>query len=415
MYKTLTLLFVLAVSVAMFAQNITVSPNPATETSGQTIIPYAPTSMTITESTDPVTIVSQNSVSCNNGGLHSDNSYFRAFTLSDFGITQDFTVSSVEIGVEQAAGAGGTQPVTCNLYTSNQVFPNGYPGSLTLIGTVNANVPDQSLSLFSFNVSGLAPAGSRLVVEIFTPDGQTAGNSFFIGSNAAGESAPSYIMAADCGLTSPATTGSIGFPNMMIVMSVTGDQAVPVELSSFTAYDTRGQVNIEWSTSTETNNRGFEIQKSTGNQFVTIGFVKGQGTTTESHSYSYIDKNATAGTASYRLKQLDFNGAFVYSDVVTLNVDAPAQYQLVQNYPNPFNPSTQISFALPVDAGVKITVYNMLGQEMTQLANSNFTAGNHVVNFDATQLSSGIYFYLLDAKGIDGSSFHSTKKMMLTK
>lgn len=416
MFKSFTLLFALIFGVMVYAQNFTASPSPATQTSGQLVQPFAPNSMTITESVDPATIVTGNSVSCNNGGLHSDNSYFRCFTLSDFGITNNFTVSSVQIGVEQAtSGSGGTQPVSCRLYTSSQPFPNGYPGSLTQIGSIDDNVPDQSLSLYTFNVSGVAPAGSRLVVEIFTPDGQTAGNSFFIGSNSAGETAPSYLLATDCSVTVPTPTGDIGFPNMQIVMSVTGDEIVPVELTSFNAFDTRGTVKLEWTTSTETNNRGFEIQKSANGTFYTIGFVKGQGTTTESHSYTFVDNSVPAGMTSYRLKQLDLNGAFVYSNVVTLNVDAPANYQLSQNYPNPFNPSTQISFALPVDAGINITIYNMLGQEMTQLTNQNFTAGNHSVNFNASKLSSGLYFYVLKATGVDGSSFTATKKMMLMK
>ncbi len=417
MHKLLTLLFVLTVSGAMFAQSFTTSPNPATGTTGQTLIPFAPTSMTITESTDPVTIVTGNSVSCNAGGLHADNSYFRAFTLSNFGITEDFNVSQVEIGVEQAVGAGGTQPVTCNLYTTSQTFPAGYPASLTLIGTVDQNVPDQSLALYSFNVSGLVPAGtSQLVVEIFTPDGQTTGNSFYIGSNTGGETAPSYILAADCGITTPTTTSAIGFPGMMIVMSVTGDQIVPVELSSFNAFDVNGQVKVEWSTSTETNNQGFEIQKSiAGENFVTVGFVKGHGTSTEAHSYSFVDQNVVNGTISYRLKQVDFNGVSVYSEVAVVNVNAPAAYQLSQNFPNPFNPTTQISFALPVDAGVKITVFNAIGQEMQKVVDNTFTAGSHVVNFNAAGLSSGLYFYKLEAKGVDGTSYLMSKKMMLIK
>ncbi len=203
---------------------------------------------------------------------------------------------------------------------------------------------------------------------------------------------------------------------MNIVMSVTGTENVPVELTSFNAYDVRGQVNIEWSTSTETNNRGFEIQKSAdGQNFITVGFVKGHGTTTEAQSYSFVDKSAADGVVSYRLKQLDFNGVTVYSDVVTLNVDAPADYQLAQNFPNPFNPTTQISFALPVDAGVRITVFNALGQEMSKIVDNTFTAGSHTVNFNASKLSSGLYFYTLQAKGVDGTSYLMTKKMMLMK
>ncbi len=418
MFKTLTLLFAMVFGVIAYAQNISVNSTPPTHTSGQMVLPFAPNSTTITESNDPVTITAGNSVSCNGGApnyYNTDNSYFRAFTLSNFGIVGDFTVTSVQVGIEQATASSGTQAITCNLYTSSQNFPSGYPGSLTMIGTSTENIPDQNLTLYNFNVTGVAPAGSQLVVEINSPDGQTLLNTFFIGSNASGETAPSYLLAADCSITTPTTTTTIGFPGMNIVMSVTGDDNLPVELSSFNAVNNYGNVNLTWTTSTETNNRGFEIEKSTGGNYFTIGFIKGQGTTTQLHSYSFMDQNVPSGMTSYRLKQLDFSGAFTFSDVVTLNVDAPATYQLTQNYPNPFNPTTQISFAIPVDAGVKITIYNSLGQEVTRLVNNDFTAGNHDVNFNAANLSSGLYFYVLQANGVDGSSFTSTKKMMLLK
>ncbi|HQX65589.1 MAG TPA: proprotein convertase P-domain-containing protein, partial [Dokdonella sp.] len=128
--------------------------------------------------------------------------------------------------IETAAGAGGTQPVTVNLYTGTGAFPGTF-GSYTQIASSAISVPDQAATIFPAAISGLATAGSNLVVEVFTPDGQAAGNSFFIGSNAAGETAPSYLAAAGCGLTAPATTASIGFPGMNIVMNVVGNPGGP--------------------------------------------------------------------------------------------------------------------------------------------------------------------------------------------
>ncbi|TAH41409.1 MAG: hypothetical protein E6Q43_03975 [Dokdonella sp.] len=177
--------------------------------------------ITLTQSTSQA-IVSGNSVSCNAGGLHSDNSYYRSFPL-----TADINVCEVQFGIETATGAGGTQPVTVNLYSGAGAFPATFPGGYTQIGTATVNVADQSATVFPATVAGLATAGSNLVVEVFTPDGQTAGNSFFIGSNASGESAPSYLAAADCGVTAPATTASIGFPQMQIVMNVIGNPGGP--------------------------------------------------------------------------------------------------------------------------------------------------------------------------------------------
>jgi hypothetical protein len=135
--------------------------------------------------------------------------------------------------------------MTVNLYTSNQPFPTGFPGSLTLIGTVTTTVSDQSLTVLNVPITGTAAAGSELVVEIFTPDGDVAGNSFFIGSNVDAETGPSYLRAADCGVTTPTATGSLGFPNMHIVMNVNGcvqQVASPVCTFTVTVNDTQPPV-----------------------------------------------------------------------------------------------------------------------------------------------------------------------------
>lgn len=413
MFRYLLFVLISLFAFQVSAQDFSVNPNPPSVTFGQQIFD-SPNAVTITHSNDPVNLV-VGSVSCNAGGLHADNSYFRAFTLSNFGINNLFNVSSVQIGIEQASSTNATQPVTCNLYAGAPGFPTGYPGSFTLIGTTTADIAPQNLTLYTFNVTGSVPVGQQLVVEIFTPDGQTVGNGFFIGSNAAGQTAPSYIQAADCGLTTPGDLASIGFPNMHIVMSVTGDEVVPVELTSFTAQAIDGNVVLNWSTATEVNNQGFEIQRNSGNGFTTVGFISGNGTTTEIKEYSYADKNLTAGNYNYRLKQIDFNGQFEYSNVVNVEIIAPAKFELAQNFPNPFNPSTMISFGLAVDSKVKISVYNLLGEQVALLLNSNLTAGNHNVSFDAKSLNSGVYFYKLEANGIDGQNFSSTKKMILTK
>ena len=190
---------------------------------------------------------------------------------------------------------------------------------------------------------------------------------------------------------------------------------VPVELTSFTASANVNEVVLNWSTATETNNQGFEVQRSYGNEFVTIAFVEGHGTTTQTQVYSYTDKNVNAGIYSYRLKQVDFDGSFEYSDVVEVDVPAPAVFALDQNYPNPFNPSTMISFRLAVDSKVNMTVFNVLGQEVASLLNGNLVAGSHQVTFDASSLNSGVYMYRIEATGIDGSNFVDVKKMILTK
>ncbi|MCW8809654.1 MAG: T9SS type A sorting domain-containing protein [Ignavibacteriaceae bacterium] len=191
---------------------------------------------------------------------------------------------------------------------------------------------------------------------------------------------------------------------------------VPVELTSFSASVSGTNVELNWATATEVNNQGFDVERGQDNiTFEKIGFVPGFGTTTEPKSYSYTDQSANSGKYYYRLKQVNFDGSFDYSGVVEVEVSLPAKFALEQNYPNPFNPSTSIQFSLPVDAQVTIGVYNLVGEKAAEVASRNFAAGSHNVTIDASALTSGIYFYKLDATGIDGKTFTSVKKMTLLK
>jgi hypothetical protein len=193
------------------------------------------------------------------------------------------------------------------------------------------------------------------------------------------------------------------------------DWVVPVELTAFTATANFGVVELQWITATETNNQGFEVQRSAGSEFETIAFVEGYGTTTETQVYTYSDKSVNVASYSYRLKQVDFDGTFEYSDVVEVDVPAPAEFAMDQNYPNPFNPSTKIAFRLAVDSKVSLKIFDVLGQEVASLVNGNLVAGGHSVDFNASSLNSGVYLYRIEATGIDGSNFVDVKKMILTK
>ena len=184
---------------------------------------------------------------------------------------------------------------------------------------------------------------------------------------------------------------------------------IPVELTSFTASVVGNGVQLQWATASESNNRGFEIQRGTTNrEFQTVGFVKGNGTTSDKQSYSFVDNSEFMGTVYYRLKQMDFNGAYEYSKVV--EVTKAISYDLAQNYPNPFNPSTTISYSVPQSAYVTLKIYNILGSEVATLVNGVVEAGVHKVNFNAVNLNSGVYFYT-----IKSGNFTETKKLMLTK
>jgi hypothetical protein len=191
---------------------------------------------------------------------------------------------------------------------------------------------------------------------------------------------------------------------------------IPVELTSFSANVAGTDVELNWATATEVNNQGFEVERSQNNvAFEKIGFVPGFGTSTEPKSYSYSDQSLSNGKYYYRLKQIDYDGSFTYSEVVEAEVSLPAIFALQQNYPNPFNPTTSIQFSLPVDAQLTISIYNLVGEKVAEVASGNFSTGSHNVTFDASKLTSGIYFYRLDATGVDGKTFSSVKKMTLMK
>jgi hypothetical protein len=186
---------------------------------------------------------------------------------------------------------------------------------------------------------------------------------------------------------------------------------IPVELTSFNASIDGSSVTLNWMTATETNNSGFEIQRSSNNSdFSKIGFVSGKGTTTEIAKYSFDDKNLDNGKYYYRLKQIDFDGTFSVSDVVEVEINKRLDFTLYQNYPNPFNPATTIKYQIPNSSKVLLKVYNILGKEITTLVNETKEAGIHIVNFDASSLPSGVYIYK-----ITSNESVQTKRMILVK
>ncbi|MBS1516475.1 MAG: choice-of-anchor J domain-containing protein [Bacteroidetes bacterium] len=190
-----------------------------------------------------------------------------------------------------------------------------------------------------------------------------------------------------------------------------GVEALPVELSSFVSTINGNNVTLNWSTASEINNSGFDVERSSNNVWTKVGNVSGHGTSTTPNSYSFTDRNVASGNYSYRLKQVDYNGNFEYFNLSNeVIVGIPVKYDLSQNYPNPFNPSTKINYALPTDGLVSIKIFDMSGKEVMSLVNEVKTAGYYSVSFNASNLSSGIYFYSLKA-----ADFTATKKMMLVK
>ena len=176
---------------------------------------------------------------------------------------------------------------------------------------------------------------------------------------------------------------------------------VPVELTSFNAVYSDGKVNLVWITATETNNFGFEVERRNDySVYESIGFVNGNGTSTNRVTYNFVDGNLSSNRYYYRLKQVDLDGSFEYSDEVEIEIDGLNDFQLYQNYPNPFNPSTKIKYFIPQNSFVKITLHDILGSEIRTLVSETVQPGTYEIKLDGSELSSGLYFVRLSSENI---------------
>ncbi len=188
----------------------------------------------------------------------------------------------------------------------------------------------------------------------------------------------------------------------------------PVEFTSFNFTQIHNDVELVWTTGTETNNKGFVIEKKqSSNQWENIGFIQGNGTSTIPHAYFYTDNNLSPGIYNYRLKQIDFDGKHNYSKEIEVEIFSPHKFSLEQNYPNPFNPVTTIEYSIPEEFSntlVTLKIFNNLGEEIIALVNENKPAGNYSVKFDGSKLPSGIYIYRLI-----GGNYSMAKKLILMK
>lgn len=201
------------------------------------------------------------------------------------------------------------------------------------------------------------------------------------------------------------------------------DEIIPVELISFTATVSDNDVHLNWTTATEINNQGFEIERSqdlkidklsrwipSEKNWKKVGFIPGFGTTTETHTYSFNDENLAEGKYQYRLKQIDLDGTSSYSNIVYVEITSLVNFVLKQNYPNPFNPTTIINYSIKESGLVKLKIYDLLGAEVAELVNEVKEAGYHSVEFNAAKLPSGVYIYTMQVNG-----FTASKKMLLMK
>ncbi|MBT8387870.1 MAG: T9SS type A sorting domain-containing protein [Ignavibacteria bacterium] len=210
------------------------------------------------------------------------------------------------------------------------------------------------------------------------------------------------------------------FAQIGFVLFTDNAGGVPVELTSFTADVNSNKVQLQWQTASELNNLGFEIERKTDkSEWRIIGFEEGKGTTTEIQNYIFIDDlfGIESEHLYYRLKQIDLDGKFEYSDIVEVKVERLNEYLLTQNYPNPFNPKTIIKYQIPELSFVTLKVYDVLGSEVATLVSEEKVTGTYEITWYAEKLPSGIYFYRLQSlpTGRQAGSFVETKKMVLMK
>lgn len=387
---------------------------------------------------------------------------------NDIGIVKYNTASGALIWAKNAGGTGGDAPDAVSIDVLGNIYLTGYFDSTATFGTTQiTGIDGDEVFIAKYNNSGdliwVKSAGGSLLDRgndlMVTPDGYSyitgrfngtatfgttnitsAGdNDIFIAKyDPAGElewvksaggtladygNAITVDIVGNCYVSGyfrgTAVFGTFNFTSagaQDIFVTKIGNAIIPVELVSFKADLINDDVYLAWITATELNNSGFEIQRSADKiNFNKIGFIEGKGTTTETQTYLFIDKGLSHGSFHYRLKQIDFDGTSQYSQIVSVDVGAPIVFEVLQNYPNPFNPETMISFNLPVTSDINVTVYNLLGQIVDVVADARFDAGKHNIVFNGAALTSGVYFYEVNAKGIDGSLSNSVKKMMLLK
>jgi hypothetical protein len=331
--------------------------------------------------------------------------------------SSDFDLNGYEL--QYFSAAGGTGALTT--FSSSTIIPSKKHRLLSPNATVTAGsvsvARDGSLS------SGMGPSGQMVLRETATPTNILYAvawgtvTSYVAGmTDAATWSGDGMISLSPSGTTYTRTDYNASNSQYSHTLSASitnipnsSGEPLPVELTSFTARAAGSVVNLNWETATEVDNNGFDVERNSTGTWQKIGFVEGHGTANSPKYYNFTDKSVTGNKIQYRLRQVDNDGAFEYSNVVEVEL-APTTFALDQNYPNPFNPATMIRFSLPTASVVTLNVYNTLGEKVTTLLNGAMESGYHQVSFDAANLPSGLYLYEIKA-----GEFSSIKKMILMK
>jgi hypothetical protein len=298
-------------------------------------------------------------------------------------------------------------------------------GSNSFQYVVNLDIPNSSVVSTG---AGLDTLVTGYKVEFFSIDpitnsnessysnGYIAGQIAFLSNKFNISTQQARILARNNALIKNQSTNYVQYGEINIVKAV--NSALPVELTTFSGSVNGSVVTLNWATATEVNNHGFEIDRVSSNQlndgnWTKIGFINGNGMSNSTKNYTFTDNNLTQkGIYYYRLKQIDNDGNYIYSNTVSLNITSQPNFVLEQNYPNPFNPSTVIAFQIPMDSHVTLQVFDILGKKVATLVDEEKTAGKYSVELSANKfnLTSGMYVYAINA-----GDYSSAKKFILMK
>jgi hypothetical protein len=328
-----------------------------------------------------------------------------------------FATPSGGNGNAGAVSAGGSVTVFNNIFVNNSCT-GGNPGSGNGGGSVgtasngaleSSTADNLSFNLYFNNSATTNPNGGTLGTNNVMSDPGFVSTTNYHFTNT---SSPAYhagtatgAPAADFDGTTRGNPPSIG--------AYEGLDPLPVEMVSFVATAQSRSVELHWTTASEVNNYGFEVERRAINSaFTKVGFVAGSGSSASPRSYFFEDQDLASGQYSYRIKQVNHDGTFKYSSEMSVLIkEVPRSLSLSQNYPNPFNPSTTIGFTLQVSGMTSLNIYDVLGREVSTLVHGILEAGvYHERTFDASKLSSGIYY----ARLVNGNNMQ-LKKMILMK
>ena len=315
------------------------------------------------------------------------------------------------IGRFQLSGANSGASLTVAVIKLNGVR-SGASNFKLWYSADNTFDPGAKISSLLGTVAADPGTGNTISFSGFNQSIGTGGGYYFLScdlaSNAAGEIQGILVDNNSLTISSGSLSGAISNNPLSST-----NAPLPVSLAFFTNSVSNHDAVLNWKTSSEINNSGFDVErKSVESEWSKVGFVAGKGTTNLPTDYSYEDKKLSVGKYQYRLKQIDNNGNFAYHSLNGyVEVGVPAKYDLSQNYPNPFNPITKIDFQLPNDSKVSIVIYDITGKEVKTLMNNEFKiADYYTVMFNGSSLSSGVYFYRIVA-----DKYVMTKKMLLVK